>query len=195
MDELPTFQNVKITCKSSDCGNDKHCYRPKRGQWRDDGVRGECQECGDTSVDMSVTRALDASNPQAIFAELGRELIRDRFLSAPIDEKGRRQIGREGVEGLRARVAQHLWARIGPKPNMWDGRQTPMAGSILNLAQHATATCCRKCLYYWYGIPRDRALDDREKDFCERIVLAYLDRRGSELRAIEVSDADGGDRP
>jgi len=92
MDDLPTFDKVPITCKSSDCDNDKHCYRPKRGQWKADGVRGECQACGDKSVDMSVTRALDASNPEAIFAQLGREFIRDRFLSISIDEMGRRQI-------------------------------------------------------------------------------------------------------
>jgi hypothetical protein len=194
MDELPTFEKVKITCSSSNCEDDKHCYRPRRGQWKDDGVRGECQACGDTSVDMSVTRALDASDPEAIFAQLGRELIRDRFLNAPIDEKGRHEIHKHGVDGLRARVAQHLLSRIGPTPNMWDGRQTPMEGSVLNLAQHATATCCRKCLYYWYGVPRNRPLDDRELDFCENMVLAYLERRKGELRAIETGAANGGDR-
>jgi hypothetical protein len=191
MDELPTFDKVKITCKSTDCDNDKHCYRPKRGQWKDDGIRGECQVCGDTSVDMSVTRALDASDPDAIFAELGREFIRDRFLHACIDEKGRRQIRREGVAGLKARARRHLQSRIGQKPNDWDGRQTPMEGSVLNLAQHATATCCRKCFYYWYGIPRHRALEGYELDFCERMIVAYLERRGEEMRAIETSDADG----
>ena len=108
MDELPTFEKVKITCSSSNCEDDKHCYRPTRGQWKDDGVRGECQACGDTSVDMSVTRALDASDPEAIFAQLGREFIRDRFLNAPIDEKGRRELRKHGVDGLKARIAGHL---------------------------------------------------------------------------------------
>jgi hypothetical protein len=143
---------------------------------------------------MSVTRALDASDPEAIFAQLGREFIRDRFLNAPIDEKGRREIRKHGIDGLKALVARHLRSRIGAAPNMWDGRQTPMEGSVLNLAQHTTATCCRKCLYYWYGVPRNRALDNRELDFCENMVLAYLERRKGELRAIEAGYADGGDR-
>jgi NMD protein affecting ribosome stability and mRNA decay len=69
-----------------------------------------------------------------------------------------------------------------------------MEGSVLNLAQHATATCCRKCLYYWYGVPRNRPLDGRELDFCESMVLAYLERRKGELRAIETGAANGGDR-
>jgi hypothetical protein len=193
MDELPTFEKVKITCSSSDCENGKHCYRPKRGQWEDESVRGRCQVCGDTSVDMSITRALDANDLDAIFAQLGRELIRDKFLNAPIDEKGEREIRTQRIDGLKARVAGHLLSRIGAKPDMWDGRQTPMKGSVLNLAQHATATCCRKCLYYWYGVPRDRALNDAELDFCERLVLAYLERRNGELQRIEVEDVNKDD--
>ncbi len=191
MDELPAFEKVKIKCSSTECDKDKHCYRPKRGQWKDDGVRGECQACGDTSVDMSVTRARDASNPNAIFAELGREFIRDHFLNKPVDERGQRQIRRDGVDSIRGRVHSHIASRIGAEPNAWDGRQTPLEGSILNLAQHATATCCRKCAYYWYAIPKDRPLKPDELQFCESMVLAYLDRRDTELRAIEATNPDG----
>jgi hypothetical protein len=188
MDELPTFEKVKITCSSSDCQNGRHCYLPKRGQWTDGGIRGECRACGDKSVDMSVTRARDVRDPTATFDQLSHEFIRNCFLNAPIDSKGRHQIRMQGVDGLRTRVAGHLRSRIGAKPNMWDGRQTPMGGSVLNLAQHATATCCRKCLYYWYGIPRDRGLNRDELDFCERMVLAYLELRDNELRAIEKGE-------
>lgn len=191
MDELPTFEAVKVKCTASDCDNDKHCYRPKRGQWKEDGVRGECQSCGDTGVDMSVTRAMNASNPEAIFQELGREFIRDHFLNKPIDERGKRQIKREGLAKIRGRVRQHVFSRIGREPNAYDGRQTPLEGSILNFAQHATATCCRRCAYYWYAIPKDGPLTSSELDFCERMMLAYLDRRASELNAI-AEPADQG---
>jgi hypothetical protein len=191
MDELPAFEEVKVKCSSTECDKDKHCYRPKRGQWRDDGVRGECQACGDTSVDMAVTRARDASNPNAIFAELGREFIRDHFLNKPVDERAQRQIRRDGVDNIRNRVHSHITSRIGGEPNAWDGRQTPLEGSVLNMAQHATATCCRKCAYYWYAIPKDRPLQRDELQFCESMVLAYLDRRDAELRAIEATNPDG----
>lgn len=193
MDELPKFEPAKVKCTATDCDNDKHCYRPKRGQWKDDGVRGECQSCGDTNVDMSVTRAMNANNPEAIFQELGREFIRDHFLNKQIDERSKRQIKREGLSGIRARVRQHISSRIGGEPNAWDGRQTPLEGSILNFAQHATATCCRRCAYYWYAIPKDRSLTSSELDFCERMMLAYLDRRTSELNAI-VEPAEEGSK-
>jgi hypothetical protein len=162
-----------------------------KARWKDDGKRGECQACGDTSVDMSITRARDASNPNAIFTELGREFIRDHFLNKEIDERGQRQIRRDGVDGVRSKVHSHMVSRIGGEPNAWDGRQTPLEGSVLNLAQHATATCCRKCAYYWYAIPQDGPLTADELQFCEDIMLAYLDRRDPDLRAIEATNADG----
>jgi Domain of unknown function (DUF4186) len=193
MDELPKFEAVKVKCTATDCENDKHCFRPKRGQWKDDGIRGECQSCGDTSVDMGITRAMDAGSPEAIFQELGREFIRDHYLNKPIDERSKRQIKREGLSSIRSRARQHLKSRIGGEPNAWDGRQTPLEGSILYMAQHATATCCRKCAYYWFAIPKDRPLTEAQLDFCEKMVLAYLDRRESELNANVVPLGDGAD--
>lgn len=185
MDKLPDFDPVKIKCKSSDCENDKHCYRPKRGEWRDDGPRGRCQSCGDTNVDFALTHAYATSRPEEILSQLGREFIRVAFLDAPVDEAGRRQIRSLGYDGVRSRARGQIRSRIGATPNDWDGRQTPKVGSVLNLAQHATATCCRKCLYYWYGIPRDRALKETELEFCEKMLIAYLDRREGELRSFE----------
>lgn len=35
MDELPDLTKVKISCTAKDCGNDKHVYRPKRGEWKE----------------------------------------------------------------------------------------------------------------------------------------------------------------
>ena len=40
-----------------------------------------------------------------------------------------------------------------------DGRQKPMKGHPVFVAQHATATCCRGCLAKWHGIASGRELD------------------------------------
>lgn len=187
MDELPTFDPVKVKCKSSDCDNDKHCYRPRRGQWKSGGERGVCSSCGDRTVDPAVARAFRTSTPEAIMAQLSREHIRDVFMGAAVDAKARRQLRKLGLGGVRARARQHLASRIGGASGGWDGRQTPKGESVLNLAQHATATCCRKCLYYWYDIPRERALREDELDFCETMIQSYLDRRALELDEIAQS--------
>ena len=193
MDELPDLKPVKITCMSKDCENDRHLYRPKRGEWREPS-RGVCQGCGDTSVDMSIPRAKDANNPAAIFKELGREFIRDHFLSKPIDNRARRLIRRDGLDTIRARVAEVLDKCLRKPPDNFDGRRTSLEGNIIHYAQHATATCCRKCAWYWYGIPMDGEMSRRDLAFCVDMVQAYLDRREGEIRAIHGSPADADDK-
>jgi hypothetical protein len=139
---------------------------------------------------MSIPRARDLSNPGAIFTELGREFIRDHFLTKAIDKKARRIIRRDGIDVIRANARSRLKSAIGKEPNAFDGRQTPLAGNILYYAQHATATCCRKCAWYWYGISREGELTEADLAFCHDLVQAYLDRRVGEIHAIHGSPAE-----
>jgi hypothetical protein len=193
MDKLPELEKVKLSCSATDCENDKHSYRPKLGKWKKLADEPVCQNCGDTSVDMSITRARDLSNREAIFDELDREFIRDMYLNKPFDAEARRLIRRDGLEGTRARAAKRIASAIGKAPNDWDGQQTSFVGDPLYYAQHATATCCRKCAWYWYGIPREGPLNAEDLAFCSGLIQAYLDRREGEIRAIAASDADTED--
>jgi len=38
----------------------------------------------------------------------------------------------------------------------------------------ATATCCRKCLEKWHGIPKDRDLTSREIDYVVSVITRWL---------------------
>ena len=193
MDELPDLKKVKISCTAKDCGSDLHLYRPKRGEWKALDDQPACQGCGDAEVDMSVTRARDISQPGAIFAELGREFVRYVYLNRPIDARARRLIRRDGMAGIRAKVRERVERSIGQEPNAFDGRQTPLEGNVLYYAQHATATCCRRCAWYWYGIPRDGAMSEESLLFCVGLIDAYLDRREGEITAIAASPPDDAD--
>ena len=55
-----------------------------------------------------------------------------------------------------------------------DGRQTPWKGHPVFLAQHATATCCRKCLEKWHNIPKNKILNDTEIKYCCDIVMKWI---------------------
>lgn len=192
MDELPDLKKVKISCTAKDCDKDLHLFRPKRGGWKELKDDVSCQGC-DATVDMSVTRARDLAHPEAIFDELGREFVRFVYLNRPIDARARRLIRRYGMAGTRARVGKRVHTAIGREPNEYDGRQTPLQGNILYYAQHATATCCRKCAWYWYGIPRSGELSASSLAFCEGLLHAYLDRREGEILAIAASPPDDDD--
>jgi hypothetical protein len=41
-------------------------------------------------------------------------------------------------------------------------------------AMHATATCCRKCLFRWHRIPRYRQLELHEVDFIVNVIMAWI---------------------
>ena len=55
-----------------------------------------------------------------------------------------------------------------------DGKQTPMKAHPVFVAQHATATCCRNCLYKWYHIPKDRELNEKEKRFITSLIMEWI---------------------
>ena len=39
-----------------------------------------------------------------------------------------------------------------------DGKQTPMRGHPVFIAQHATATCCRECIRKWHKMQPGKGL-------------------------------------
>ncbi|MDP2301911.1 MAG: DUF4186 family protein [Ignavibacteria bacterium] len=62
-----------------------------------------------------------------------------------------------------------------------DGIQTPFeSDNPIHAAQHATATCCKKCLNYWYDIPINRKLTDEELEYFTKLVYRYLEIKNDE---------------
>lgn len=59
-----------------------------------------------------------------------------------------------------------------------DGKQTPMRGHPVFVAQHATATCCRGCLNKWHGIEQGIALTDEQTDYIIRVIERWLSEQG-----------------
>lgn len=185
MDDMPIFEPVKVQCRDTDCEHDLHCYRPRRWAKGKRTSTSTCQGCGDDGVDWPLLRGRDLGSVDDIFDQLQRELIRHVFFTAPLDETARRNIREVGVTAVRAGVKEHLRKKIGPAKIFRDGTQTPKKDSVIHFAQHATATCCRKCLDYWYDIPQKRDLTEEELGFCEGLIHAYMDVRHQEMDEAE----------
>ena len=64
--------------------------------------------------------------------------------------------------------------RLAPKDIKNDGKQTPMRGHPVFIAQHATATCCRGCLYKWHKIPKDRDLTNNEINYIVTVIMSWI---------------------
>ena len=67
--------------------------------------------------------------------------------------------------------------RLAPARIPNDGKQTPMRGHPVFIAQHATATCCRGCLKKWHDIPKGRELTDKEQEYVVSIIMNWLYRQ------------------
>ena len=92
-------------------------------------------------------------------------------------------LSRKDVDYARAKgkdtIQQHahelLAGRIGAAQPRNDGKQTPMRGHPVFVAQHATATCCRGCVAKWHHIPQGRELTDNELGYLVAVVMAWIE--------------------
>lgn len=51
-----------------------------------------------------------------------------------------------------------------------------MKGHPVFIAQHATATCCRECIYKWHKIPKNRNLTKEEKEYIVNIIMLWINK-------------------
>jgi hypothetical protein len=104
-----------------------------------------------------------------VFAKLPQSPFRSRFRLGPAESL---YLEQKGLETVLRHGRDFVERRLAPAHPTKDGKQTPMRGHPIFIAQHATATCCRSCLAKWHGIPLGKALGDVEKAH----VLAALKR-------------------
>lgn len=80
----------------------------------------------------------------------------------------------KGMEKIREHAYNLIRKNISPANPLHDGAQTPMKNHPVFIAQHATATCCRKCLYRWHKIPLNHELTRNEENFIVELIMAWL---------------------
>lgn len=118
-------------------------------------------------------------DPRSVLGRLSRSTFRSRFHLTEHDcayarSKGRETIVRHAYDLLGGRIAA-----AHPRN---DGRQTPMRGHPVFVAQHATATCCRGCVAKWHRIPQGRELTAEELDHLVDVVMAWIEAELSSPR-------------
>ncbi len=81
----------------------------------------------------------------------------------------------KGRETIEKHAYDFIAKRLAPAYPANDGRQTPMKGHPVFIAQHATGCCCRGCLEKWHGIPKGRAMSDTEINYTVSVIMRYID--------------------
>lgn len=123
---------------------------------------------------MPMDESLPADDLAPLFARLSRSAFRSRFrLRTP----ERNYIERIGFPTLRRHAEEFVRTRLAPALPPNDGRQTPMRGHPVFIAQHATGCCCRGCLSKWHGIPAGRPLTEAEQRYIVRVLLTWILRQ------------------
>ena len=111
------------------------------------------------------------NNLEQLFANLAKSKFRSRF-----------RLGTKEIQYLQAKgfsvIEQHardfITERLCPALPKNDGKQTPMRNHPVFIAQHATATCCRKCLEKWHGIKREKKLTNEQSDYIVSVIMYWI---------------------
>ena len=80
------------------------------------------------------------------------------------------------MDTVRRHAYDFVRQRLAPAVIPNDGKQTPMRGHPVFLAQHATATCCRGCLWKWHHIPAGIALTPAQQDYVVDVIMTWIER-------------------
>lgn len=171
---------LKISCTSSDCKNDLHCFKATKRMAEPD--RGRCRSCGASLVDWPRLHKRKIADATYTFRALQHEMIRNHFFHEPLDARAEAHARRKGRIELCKAVRNRLERYLAPAEPYRDGQQTPFQGNAIFYAQHATACCCRTCLEYWHAIPKGRPLTEKEITYCEALIDLFLQERLPSLK-------------
>lgn len=85
-------------------------------------------------------------------------------------------IGEKGFDVIEKHAYDFVNKNLAPSfiPN--DGKQTPMRGHPVFIAQHACACCCRGCLEKWHHISKNKELSDKEIKFIVALLMEWIKR-------------------
>ena len=107
--------------------------------------------------------------------EILYSLSKSKFRSSfHLKEKDKEYIKQKGIEKIESHAYDFLRKRLAPAYIPNDGKQTPMRGHPVFIVEHATATCCRNCLYKWYHIPKGRELTEEEIVFLVTVIMTWI---------------------
>ncbi len=106
-----------------------------------------------------------------LFTALAKSPFRRKFRLqgkdlAYLQDKGQALVLKHATDFVATRLAPAYIAN--------DGKQTPMRGHPVFVAQHATATCCRACLQKWHMIPKGFALSEAEQAYVLKVLARWL---------------------
>ena len=102
------------------------------------------------------------------------ELSKSKFRSSfKLKGKDLEYINKKGLKEITNHAYKFIIERLKTN-NLNDGKQTPMKGHPVFIAQHATATCCRGCLEKWHHINKNKELSNKEINYIVSLIMVWI---------------------
>ena len=109
-----------------------------------------------------------------ILDNLKKSKFRSRF---KLRAKELEYIKDKGFDTIYSHACDFIRDRVAPAEPITDGKQTPMKGHPVFIAQHATATCCRSCIEKWHKFPQHRELTQSEQEYLISIIMEWIKKQ------------------
>lgn len=106
------------------------------------------------------------------------KLANSKFRSSfKLKESDKKYINDKGIEKIKEHAYDFIKKRLAPFNIPNDGKQTPMKGHPVFIAQHATATCCRGCLYKWHKISQNKELTLEQQNYIVNLIMFWIEKQ------------------
>ena len=116
-----------------------------------------------------------------IFDKLANSKFRSKF---KLKDKEKLYIEEKGIETIKSHAKDFISKRIAPAEIANDGKQTPMKGHPVFIAQHATATCCRGCIEKWHHFKKGVQLTESQQEYLVNIIMEWIKRQRVNLKQM-----------
>lgn len=104
-------------------------------------------------------------------------LSKSKFRSSfHLKDKDILYIDDKGINKIREHAYDFVTKRLANTSNVIDGKQTPMRGHPVFIAQHATGTCCRGCLEKWHHISKNKNMTDDDIKYVVDIIMSWIEK-------------------
>ena len=108
-----------------------------------------------------------------ILNKLSKSKFRDSF---HLKQKDKEYIKSKGLDTIKKHAYDFVLKRLSSNNIGNDGKQTPFKGHPVFIAQHATATCCRGCIYKWHKIPENIMLNENQVEYIVNLIVAWINK-------------------
>ncbi len=109
-------------------------------------------------------------------AEALSKLRRSGFRSGfHLSEREKAYVLEKGMPVIRKHAEDLIRNRLAPAVIPNDGKQTPLHGHPVFIAQHACACCCRGCLFKWYHVKPGIELTRLQQEKIVNLLISWIE--------------------